>query len=105
MPGEKKKISISQMFQLAFLTFRNLRHLMNKNKVGFPVFDYDDIFQKLETFVLHWQAHGKPKLYFVTMDIEKCYDSILPGALRKILLNSVFFKRRYSFILYIYIYI
>jgi hypothetical protein len=32
--------------------------------------------KKYEKFVQKWKAHGAPKLYFVTMDIEKCYDNV-----------------------------
>jgi hypothetical protein len=32
--------------------------------------------KKYERFAEHWRAKGSPKLYFVTMDIEKCYDNV-----------------------------
>lgn len=32
--------------------------------------------KRYEDFVKRWEKAGKPQLYFVTMDIEKCYDSV-----------------------------
>jgi len=49
---------------------------MYKNSFGFAVFNYDDIMKKYEEFVVKWRNIGEPKLYFVTMDIEKCYDNV-----------------------------
>ena len=40
------------------------------------MFNYDDIMKKYEVFVRQWKERGQPKLYFVTMDIEKCYDNV-----------------------------
>lgn len=49
---------------------------MFKDNFGFAVFCYDDIMKKYEQFVKKWKQANMPKLYFVTMDIEKCYDSV-----------------------------
>ena len=49
---------------------------MWKENFGFAVFCYDDIMKKYEEFVKKWRQVGSPKLYFCTMDIEKCYDSV-----------------------------
>ena len=49
---------------------------MFKDNFGFAVFCYDDIMKKYEQFVLKWKQANCPKLYFATMDIEKCYDSV-----------------------------
>ena len=32
--------------------------------------------KKYERFVQKWKKVNKPQLYFVTMDIEKCYDNV-----------------------------
>lgn len=58
---------------------------MSSNGVGFAVFNYDDIMKKYENFVMEWKNANKPKLYFVTMDIEKCYDSVNVTSLKKLL--------------------
>ena len=49
---------------------------MFKHSFGFAVFNYDDIMKRYENFVTKWKKINKPKLYFVTMDIEKCYDNV-----------------------------
>ena len=49
---------------------------MFNSKFGFAVFNYDDILKKYEKFAEKWREIGQPKLYFVTMDIEKCYDNV-----------------------------
>jgi hypothetical protein len=49
---------------------------MFKHSFGFAVFNYDDIMRRYESFVSKWRKSGQPKLYFVAMDIEKCYDSV-----------------------------
>ena len=49
---------------------------MFKDNYGFAVFCYDDIMKQYEKFVMKWRQANFPKLYFCTMDIEKCYDSV-----------------------------
>ena len=49
---------------------------MYTNRFGFAVFNYDDIMKKYEHFAKKWKSVGQPELYFVTMDIEKCYDNV-----------------------------
>lgn len=55
---------------------KNLKSKMQLSGFGFAVFNYDEIMKKYEEFVNKWKAAGSPELYFVTMDIEKCYDSV-----------------------------
>jgi hypothetical protein len=49
---------------------------MYTQQYGFAVFSYHDIMKKYERFAEKWREKGSPKLYFVTMDIEKCYDNV-----------------------------
>jgi hypothetical protein len=58
------------------MMLKNLKTKMFQNDFGFAVFNYDDIMKKYEVFVQKWREQGQPKLYFVTMDIEKCYDNV-----------------------------
>ena len=58
------------------LMLKTLKNRMFKDPFGFAVFNYDDVMKKYEEFALKWREVGRPKLYFVTMDIEKCYDSV-----------------------------
>ena len=52
-----------------------------KNKIfqydfGFAVFNYENMMRKFETFRKEWISYNSPPLYFVTMDIGKCYDNV-----------------------------
>jgi len=58
------------------MMLKNLKTKMFLNDFGFAVFNYDDIMKKYEAFVDKWKKIDKPHLYFVTMDIEKCYDNV-----------------------------
>ena len=58
------------------MMLKNLKSKMFKHNFGFAVFSYDDIMKKYEKFVEKWKQNGQPKLYFVSMDIEKCYDNV-----------------------------
>jgi len=58
------------------LMLKTLKNRMFKDPFGFAVFNYDDVMRKYEEFATKWREVGRPKLYFVTMDIEKCYDSV-----------------------------
>lgn len=58
------------------MMLKNLKSKMFKHSYGFAVFNYDDIMKKYEKFRQKWLQHGEPPLYFVTMDIEKCYDNV-----------------------------
>lgn len=60
----------------AHLMLKNLKSKMQMSGFGYAVFSYDEIMKKYEAFVNKWKAAGEPELYFVTMDIEKCYDSV-----------------------------
>lgn len=58
------------------MMLKNLKSKMFKSNFGFAVFNYDDIMRKYENFVQKWKKCDKPELYFVAMDIEKCYDNV-----------------------------
>jgi hypothetical protein len=51
--------------------------------------------KKYENFVFQWKNANKPQLYFVTMDIEKCYDSVNVSNLRKLLQRTDLIERDY----------
>lgn len=71
-----KNMTTNKKLQYAHMMLKNLKTKMFKHQFGFAVFNYDDIMKKYEKFVQKWKAHGSEKLYFVTMDIEKCYDNV-----------------------------
>jgi telomerase reverse transcriptase len=55
---------------------KTLKNRMFTDPFGFAVFNYDDVMKAYEEFAIKWNKVDRPKLYFVTMDIEKCYDSV-----------------------------
>jgi len=58
------------------MMLKNLKTKMYTQQYGFAVFNYYDIMKKYERFAERWREMGSPQLYFVTMDIEKCYDNV-----------------------------
>lgn len=55
---------------------KKLKTEMERSGLGYSVFNYDDVMRKLEPFKQLWVEKGKPHLNFMSMDIEKCYDSV-----------------------------
>ncbi|CAI2374740.1 unnamed protein product [Moneuplotes crassus] len=74
--GKASKMTTNTKLFYSHLMLKTLKNRMFKDPFGFAVFNYDDVMRKYEEFVLKWRQVGRPKLYFVTMDIEKCYDSV-----------------------------
>jgi telomerase reverse transcriptase len=68
---------------------------MHQNELGFAVFNYDEIIKKYEEFVQNWKRKGCPELYFVTMDIEKCYDSVGVNKLKELLHKTELLEKDY----------
>lgn len=71
-----KNSTTNKKLQFAHMMLKNLKTKMFTHKFGFAVFNYDDIMKKYEQFVKKWKSVNQPELYFVTMDIEKCYDNV-----------------------------
>lgn len=71
----KKKLSLNKILIDTHIVLRNLKEELYE-KMGFSVFDNDQISRKYEMFVQKWRENKQPNLYFLTMDIKKCYDSI-----------------------------
>ena len=77
------------------MMLKNLKSKMFKHSFGFAVFNYEDIMKRYEAFVQKWIKLGKPKLYFVAMDIEKCYDNVECEKLVNFLQRSDLLEREY----------
>lgn len=73
---QQKRVTTNNRLGNAHMMLKNLKSKMFKHAFGFAVFNYDDIMRRYEAFVGRWQQAGSPKVYFVAMDIEKCYDSV-----------------------------
>lgn len=54
---------------------------MHWEKMGYSVFDNRQIRKKYDDFVKRWRNKGCPQIYYFTLDISKCYDSIDPKKL------------------------
>ena len=78
------------------LVLKTLKSKMYSERFGFSVFNYDDIMRRYEHFVNQWKDVGKPQLYFVTMDIEKCYDSVDSKKLCEFLRTTSLLDREYA---------
>lgn len=94
-----KKLSLNKILNDVHIVLRNLKEKLS-SEFGFSVFDNDQISKKYYEFVKNWREIGKPKLYFLTMDIKKCYDSIDKNKLLLQIENSDFLV---SFIFYFYL--
>ena len=82
-----KKLSLNKILVDTHIVLRNLKEELYE-KMGFSVFDNDQISRRYEKFVMDWKKAEKPKLYFMTMDIKKCYDSIDKNRLLNQIKNS-----------------
>ena len=69
-------MTMNSKFNQAHTILKHLKSNMFKNQFGFAVFNYCDVIKKYEKFKLQWEKQEKPQTYFVTMDIEKCYDNV-----------------------------
>ena len=77
------------------MMLKNLKSKMFTHNFGFAVFNYDDIMKKYEKFAEKWRQNGKPKLYFVTMDIDKCYDNVDADKVVSMLQQTDLFEKEY----------
>jgi len=79
-----RKMTMNQLLADSHIVLRTLKNKLGE-VLGFSVFDNFQIFRKYQDFCRIWDSLGRPKLYFVTMDIKKCYDSIDTKKLLKFL--------------------
>jgi hypothetical protein len=79
----------------AHLMLKTLKANMYSERFGYAVFNYDDIMRRYELFADQWKQASRPELYFVTMDIEKCYDSVDSRKLCEFLRGTALLDREY----------
>ena len=58
----------------------------------------------MSRFTQLWRVKGKPKLWYFTLDIKKCYDSIKTDFLAEIIKNDPLFANYFIVNRYSYIY-
>ena len=90
-----KTMTTNKKLGQSHLMLKNLKSRMHQLDFGYAVFNYDDIMKKYENFVQRWEKAGKPKLYFATMDIEKCYDSVDSRKLKEFLHKTDLLEKEY----------
>lgn len=70
-----KRFSLNQILQDTQIVLRRFKDIVGYD-FGYAVFDNQQIFEKIDAFSKKWKSIGTPHLYFATMDIKKCYDSV-----------------------------
>ena len=68
---------------------------MRIESLGYAVFDNYQIFDKYAGFKSHWERINKPPIFYSTMDIQKCYDSVDLDRLFDLLREENIFKNFY----------
>ena len=95
-------LSINQQLQNLFhiLTFERSR---DPSKLGGSVFGMDDVYRKLRTFASRFAGQDRPPLYFVSVDVKDCFDSVkhakLFGIIAAALEEDEYLVRRYTSII------
>ncbi len=89
-----RKLTMNQLLTDAHIVLRTLKNNLG-DYFGFSVFDNFQIFKKYQEFCKVWDSIGRPKLYFVTMDIKKCYDSIDTKKLLEFLKKTSLLEEEY----------
>ena len=109
-PKSNKLLKVGAYLKNAKIVLRGWRRILGET-LGYAVFDNYQIFDKYAAFKNRWEEQGKPNIFYSTMDIQKCYDSVDLDLLFELLrkenifhhfyLISEFFKvmrnRRYAF--------
>lgn len=83
----KRETRMTQYLKKPKIVLRILKDKLSRGSY-FSVFDNYMIFRKYEEFKKKWEANGKKKLYYFTMDIKQCYDSVSLTNLYKFLMDS-----------------
>ena len=99
---QSKTLTTNKKLATSHMMLKHLKTRMFLSDFGFAVFNYDDIMRKYERFVQKWRAQGTPDLYFVTMDIEKCYDNVDEHRLVSFLRETSLLEKEY-YVLNLYV--
>ena len=101
MAKSSQTLSTPKLFDMSHQLLKNVKYQMVDTNYGFAVFDYKQIFAKLEDFIQKWKSRKvSTPLYFLTLDIEKCYDNVLPYALQMLLNGTPFLASTLAVIYY-----
>lgn len=87
---QNKHVKVGHYLKNAKIVLRTLKRTM-EDRQGFAVFDNYQIFDRYSKFKKTWREDGSPPLFYGTMDIQKCYDSVELDRLYELLkLEDVF---------------
>ena len=92
---QNRHLTTNRKLSTAHMVLKNLKQKMCQAKVGYAVFSYEDIMARYTDFKHQWEKKGKPELYFVSLDIQKCYDSVNVNKLREMLHKTDLLEKDY----------
>lgn len=92
---QNKHLTTNRKLSTAHMVLKNLKQKMCQAKVGYAVFSYEDIMMRYQEFKKKWVEQDKPELYFVSLDIQKCYDSVNVQKLREMLHKTDLLEKDY----------
>nr|BAB18587.1 telomerase reverse transcriptase [Paramecium caudatum] len=90
--AKTSKISLNRKLVDIKYILRNLRI----QPLGYSVFGNPEVFSRLEEFKKLWIKLQQPKTYYITMDIQKCYDTIILQKLLQFIEESKQFSSIYA---------
>lgn len=93
-PKTHKSYRVGNYLKNAKIVLRTLKRSL-ADRQGFAVFDNYQIFDKYSKFKGNWKSKNKPTLFYGTMDIKKCYDSVELDRLFELLKKEDIFKDFY----------
>lgn len=93
-PQKKKLMRVGNYLKNAKIVLRTLKRAL-ADRQGFAVFDNYQIFNKYATYKKNWTDDKQPELFYGTMDIQKCYDSVDLNVLFELLKKEDIFKDFY----------
>lgn len=93
-PKSTKYLKVGAYLKNAKIVLRGWRRILGEN-LGYAVFDNYQIFDKYANFKSRWETLMKPQIYYSTMDIQKCYDSVDLDLLFELLRKENLFKNFY----------
>ncbi|TCD64911.1 hypothetical protein EIP91_003447 [Steccherinum ochraceum] len=97
------QLSINQILQAAFQVLTYEKNAQ-KHLLGASVFGHNEVYTKLKTYKVRLESLSPdgslPKLYFVKVDVQACFDTItqdkLLSILRKLISEDVYVTQRYG---------
>ena len=93
-PKSTKFVKVGAYLKNAKIVLRGWRRILGE-QLGYAVFDNYQIFDKYAAFKKDWETQSRPPIFYSTMDIQKCYDSVDLDILFELLRKENLFKNFY----------